>query len=1056
MAKEIGELNVKIGLDSTGFQNGISSLNREMRKVQSEFKLASAEMGKHGKELDGLKLKSESLSKQTELQRQKVEALEAAHQKSIETKGADAKATEDLEIKLNKAKTQLAYMERDLKTINKEIELQSSVWHKFSQSLETAGQKFKDIGSKMQTVGKNLSLKLTTPLVGLGAAAVKVGSDFEAGMSEVQAISGATGADLERLREKAAEMGASTKFSATEASEGLKYMAMAGWETSQMLDGLEGVMMLAAASGEDLGRVSDIVTDALTAFGLEAKQAGEFADLLASASSNSNTNVSLLGESFKHVAPLFGSLGYSAEDAALALGLMANAGIKGSQAGTTLRGAITNLANPTDKMQAAMKRLSLSITDAQGELLPFKDVMDELREKFAGLTEEQQAQEAATIFGKQAMAGMLSIINASEEDYKKLTSATRNYSGTAKEMAEIMEDNLQGGLTKLKSALEGVGIQIFELLIPHLQSLVGTLQKAVDWFANLSPATQETIVKVAALAAAIGPLLLIGGKLFTVIGSVMGALSTVSGAIAVVTTGAAAATPAVGALATAFTVLTGPVGLAVAAIAGLTVAGVALYKHLQKDSIPAVQLFGGEISEATEKAVGGFLELNDEASLALKELSWSAGEVTAEMAETISGNFSKMAEQVQAGLDKHHQESLAKIESFVHSSTGLSREEQNEILGNMQKGYEDRKKSIADGEARIKEILDTASAEKKALTRAEQEEINTIQQEMVDTGIRVLSENEIEAKAIMERMKEHAGRMSALQAAEVVKNSVEQKDKAIEAAEEQYNEVIKEIIRQRDEAGTISQEQADKLIKEATRQKDESISRAEEMHQRVIAEAKAQAKEHVSQVDWETGEIKSKWQVMKSDIAAKARAIKEDVKNRWEEIRVISAEKWGALKTNLINIWEETKTKAAETWESVKESVVNSLGKVKSAIGGAIEKIKEWNATSVKEKVFSIVQNIRESITRVVSTVSGDAPAANFSGTSFFPGGLTMVGELGPELVALPRGARIYNDRETSKILGYSKGITQNITIISPKPLSERELAREFQNTSRKLALGVI
>ena len=352
--------------------------------------------------------------------------------------------------------------------------------------------------------------------------------------------------------------------------------------------------------------------------------------------------------------------------------------------------------------------------------------------------------------------------------------------------------------------------------------------------------------------------------------------------------------------------------------------------------------------------------------------------------------------------------------------------------------------------------MDTASAEKRALTRAEQEEINIIQQEMVDTGIRVLSENEIEAKAIMERMKEHAGRMSALQAAEVVKNSVEQKDKAIEAAEEQYNEVIKEIIRQRDEAGTISQEQADKLIKEATRQKDESISRAEEMHQRVIAEAKAQAKEHVSQVDWETGEIKSKWQVMKSDIAAKARAIKEDVKNRWEEIRVISAEKWGALKTNLINIWEETKTKAAETWESVKESVVNSLGKVKSAIGGAIEKIKEWNATSVKEKVFSIVQNIRESITRVVSTVSGDAPAANFSGTSFFPGGLTMVGELGPELVALPRGARIYNDRETSKILGYSKGITQNITIISPKPLSERELAREFQNTSRKLALGVI
>jgi hypothetical protein len=459
------------------------------------------------------------------------------------------------------------------------------------------------------------------------------------------------------------------------------------------------------------------------------------------------------------------------------------------------------------------------------------------------------------------------------------------------------------------------------------------------------------------------------------------------------------------------------------------------------------------VSEATKKAVGGFLELNDEASLALKELSWSAREVTAEMAETISGNFSKMAEQVQAGLDKHHQESLAKIESFVHSSTGLSKEEQNEILGNMQKGYEDRKQSIAEGEARIKEMLDTASAEKRALTRAEQEEINIIQQEMVDTGIRVLSENEIEAKAIMERMKEHAGRMSALQAAEVVKNSVEQKDKAVEAAEEQYNEVIKEIIRQRDEAGTISQEQADKLIKEATRQKDESIRRAEEMHQRVIAEAKAQAKEHISQVDWETGEIMSKWQVMKEDIKTKAKEIKEDVIKRWEEIKVATAEEWGALKADLLNIWEETKIKAAETWQSVKESVVNSLDKVKSAIGGAIEKIKEWNATQVKEKVFSIVQNIRETITRVVSTVSGNAPAANFSGTSFFPGGLTMVGELGPELVALPRGSKIYSDRETKEILKKEGDIIQHITINSPAPLSPAETARRIKNASRQLAL---
>ncbi|SQB34156.1 phage tail tape measure protein [Clostridium cochlearium] len=1075
MAKEIGKLNVVVGLDSTGFQNGINSLNREMKKVQSEFKLASAEMGRHGKGLDSLKLKSDSLTKQTELQRQKVKALEEAHQKSVETKGKDAKATQDLEIKLNKAKTQLAYMEQDLKKVNQEIELQSSGFYKLGKALEPVGQKMQDVGEKMEAVGKDLTKKITLPLVGIGTAAIKVGSDFEAGMSEVGAISGATGNDLKLLEEKAKEMGATTKFSASESAEALKYMAMAGWDTNQMLDGLDGVMMLAASSGEDLGLVSDIVTDALTAFGMEAKEASNFADLLASASSNSNTNVAMLGESFKYVAPLFGALGYSAEDAALALGLMANAGIKGSQAGTSLKTAIANLANPTDKMAGAMNQLGLSITDANGEMLPFKDVMDELRLKFAGLSEEQQAQYAATIFGKEAMSGMLAIINASPEDYEKLTQATREYNGVAKEMAETMEDNLQGEITKLKSALEGVGIQIFEILVPHLQTLVEKLQLVVEWFANLNPATQETIVKVAALAAAIGPLLILGGKVIGGAGTIIISFSKVSIALAGLKTGTAGVTVATSGMATGFSAA----GLAAKAgalllnpwtlgIGAATVAGIALYKHLSKESIPTIELFGDEVSESTKKAVGGFLELNDEATLALNQLSWSGQEVTKEMADGITANFSQMASEVQAGLDKHHEESLGKIQNFVTNSTSLSKEEQDEILNNMQEGYENRKKEISDGEARIKEILDTASSEKRALTKSEQEEINSIQQEMADTGIKVLSENEVEAKAIMERMKAQAGEITAKQAAEVVKNNLDQKDKTIKAAEEQYKEVVKEIIRQRDESKTITKDQADKLIKEATRQKDESIKKAEDMHEKVVDEAKTQAKEHVNQVDWETGEIKTKWQVMKSDVSTKAREIKENVIKRWEEIKKDSSQKWQNIKTNLANSWssmkEDTITKAreikedvtkrwedikistSENWEAVKTSVSSSISKVKSKISEGIEKIKEWNATKVKEKVFSIVEKVKR-------VFSGGGADSNFSGTSFFQGGFTMVGELGPELVELPRGSRIYNDNVTKKMLSGDKGITQNIVINSPTPLTPSETARQIKNASRQLAL---
>lgn len=316
----------------------------------------------------------------------------------------------------------------------------------------------------------------TALVVGVGKLAkeiVNIGSTFESGMSEVAAISGATGDDLDALTAKAKEMGATTKFSASDSAEALKYMAMAGWDTSQMLDGLDGVMNLAAASGEDLGLVSDIVTDALSAFGMEAKQSSEFADLLASTASNSNTNVAMMGESFKYVAPIAGALGYSAEDTALALGLLANNGIKGSQAGTTLKNIMTGLSNPTKQSAVAMQSLGVEVANADGSMRPFKDVLGDLRSGFAELTPEQQASTAEAIAGKQGMAGLLAIMNSTDEEFEQLTDATRDYNGAATEMAEIMEDNLQGDLTKIKSALEGIAIEIYERVTPFLRELTG-------------------------------------------------------------------------------------------------------------------------------------------------------------------------------------------------------------------------------------------------------------------------------------------------------------------------------------------------------------------------------------------------------------------------------------------------------------------------------------------------------------------------------------------------------------------------------------------------------
>lgn len=346
------------------------------------------------------------------------------------------------------------------------------------------------LGSLTKTGLSILTKGVAAVSAGLTAAsgyAVKVGSDFESGMSEVAAISGASGKALQALADKAKEMGSTTKFSATESAEALKYMAMAGWDTDKMLSGLPGVMNLAAASGENLGTVSDIVTDSMTAFGMAADEAGHFADVLAQASSKSNTNVALMGETFKYVAPVAGALGYSAEDAAVAIGLMANSGIKGSQAGTALRSTLSRLAKPTDEVEAAMETLGISLTDSEGNMKSLGEVILDMRKGFKNLTKDQQAQYAASIAGQEGMSGLLAIVNASDGDFNTLTEAIQNSDGAAQSMADTMQDNLKGAVTIAKSALEGLGITVYEEISTPMKNAVetateytGQLQRAFE------------------------------------------------------------------------------------------------------------------------------------------------------------------------------------------------------------------------------------------------------------------------------------------------------------------------------------------------------------------------------------------------------------------------------------------------------------------------------------------------------------------------------------------------------------------------------------------------
>lgn len=330
-------------------------------------------------------------------------------------------------------------------------------------------------------------------------ASIAAGSGFEAQMSTVRAISGASEKDMERLTDIAEEMGRTTKFSATESGKGLEYMAMAGWKTEDMLNGLPGIMNLAAASGEELGRVSDIVTDAMTAFGMQANESARFADVLAQASASSNTNVAMMGETFQYVAPIAGSFGYTIEDVALATGLMANSGIKGEKAGTALRGMLTNLAKPTKQMRGYMEELGISLTDSAGEIMPFRDLLGDLRTGFSDLTEAQKAEYAAGIAGKEAMSGLLAVVNSSDTDFDKLAGAIDHSTGAAERMSEVQLDNLRGDLTLVKSAAEGAGIEIYNGLAEPLRDAAqwteGWLNSFTENFTEYFPTIRREVLK---------------------------------------------------------------------------------------------------------------------------------------------------------------------------------------------------------------------------------------------------------------------------------------------------------------------------------------------------------------------------------------------------------------------------------------------------------------------------------------------------------------------------------------------------------------------------------
>ncbi|WP_243454727.1 phage tail tape measure protein [Clostridium perfringens] len=977
-----------------------------------------------------------------------------------------AKRIQGYETQLNKTEAEINKTTNSINKFNKEIKDNGGAIDSASFNVQKLGTHMQKAGGAISSVGDKLTTRVSLPLAGVGIAAAKVGMDFEAEMDKVSAISGATGEDFQKLKAKAEEMGAKTKFSASEAGQGLEYMAMAGWKTGDMLDGIQPILNLAIASGEELGTTSDIVTDALTAFNMTAKDAGKFSDILAAASSNANTNVSMMGETFKYAAPVAGSLGYTAKDTALAIGLMANSGIKASQAGTALRAGLTNLVNPSKEMAKVMNKYGISLKDSKGQMKSFKEVIVELRNKFGKLDKSTQAATISTLFGKEAMSGWLAIINASDQDFNKLSDAIDSSNGATDRMAKTMSTNAKGSISEMKSALEGSAIKVFEALAPTITNVANEVSDLANKFSQLSPETQNFIVKAGMAAVALPPLvsglgktisgagtlIKVGGKLATG----LGLISTGAEVASVATTGVAAAaegaTLATGAAGVAATGLgatlasvAAPIAIGVGAIAAIGYAGYKTYKHLTSEATPAVDLFAdkavystqkvstahGEmttqvqtgtikISESTKKAVQSYLDMDKKASSSLMDLRINSDKftkeakdkviknfedmskkssnlseeqrqnmtvdfkklvsdtgtltdqnkreiikhysdmvngtknlsnkqkseiiknfqetldqstsITKEQSQTLQKIYSDMSSKIKTGMDSKRDEDLKSQKDFFEKSNALTTQEEQEILQKTTDAWNKKKENIDNLQKQINDIIQKAADEHRQITDSEAKDIDSIQKQMKEDAIKTLSDNEVEAKVILERMKGNDERITAEEASQHIKELNKSRDEAVKIANDECDKRIAQIIKMRDETGVISSEQADKLIQDAKKSRDQTVSAAEETRNQAVDKIKSMNSQISENVNTTTGEVKSNW---------------NKIKDWWDN------------------------------WHPVK-------------------------------KVFEIF-----------TQHSGDNESSvehNWSGDSYFKGGYTTLHENGWELYDLPGGTRIYN-HESSEAL---------------------------------------
>lgn len=792
MANE--NLGASFSIDISNLKAGLNTANKLIRESQSEFKAAAAGLDDWTKSEEGLRSKISSLNSIIGVQEQKVEALKKEYQRLVDD-GLDEASDRAIYLRtqINNEQAALEKNKSELNKQTKALEEVENASDDAGDSIEETGEQAKESSGGFTVLKGALAnlvadgfRKAINAAKDFAKAIVEVGQTFDSSMSQVGAVSGATAEDLQKLRDKAQEMGSTTKFTASEAADAFNYMAMAGWKTEEMLGGIEGILNLAAASGSDLATTSDIVTDALTAMGYKAKDAGRLADVMAAASSNANTNVEMMGMTFQYAAPIVGALGYSMEDTAVAIGLMANAGIKGEKSGTALRSILTRLSAPPSECAAAMDQLGISITNTDGTMKTLDTVMQDLRKAFANLSQTEQTAIAKSIAGQEAMSGLLAIVNAAPEDFDKLTKAVENSTGAAEKMANTMLDNLGGDMTILKSQIEGVQLTLYKKFEPTLRSAIKWVQnfisktdwesfgtkakKAFDKITSVMTSFGKNVLPVVKTALTVfgkaleividnfnwlAPAVMTAITIFKTFKAVM-AISTVISAVTAAISGLSAGVSLATKVQVAWNaaISANPIGAIASAVALLTT-GIVMLITSMKD----VTKEQSHLNEEQQKAVDTAKEVTD----AYKEQKTAAAQLAAQ--EQANINYTeKLWNELQslADADGKVKEGYEARAQFILGELNEALGTEYKLNGNIIQSYQDIVKSIDDviqakkaqiyldayEETYRQAIENTAAAEQARATQAQA--VANAQQAIIDNQNAMTAAEEKYQKALAE------------------------------------------------------------------------------------------------------------------------------------------------------------------------------------------------------------------------------------------------------------------------------------------------------------------